>query len=237
MTLKELRQFKQDFIRANLLDYIKKDFEIIMVWLAGSALTKLDDSKSDYDLGVLIADDTISTRTNRNEDYFIYKPLNKRVQWIYDTVEDITTQQDNANQKNIGWAQLRCLTSITDEHILYINPKYYFFVKELIAKKYEVSEYSFWLYLQTKKRGIDEILKLNTIPPKRQVKILYHFCWAADILENKEVDINFIKRVKLLPHTPISAEDLQKVVERIKVVVDYFKKHKPKCPVIRLERS
>ena len=121
----DLSKFKKDFLAANLLPIIQKDFEVILIWRAGSTLTGLADSDSDIDLGVLIAGEILPSR---NEDYLIYKPTNTKVQWIYDTVQDITTLQPHANQRNIGWAQFGCLKNIQDEAIFYINPKYYTFV-------------------------------------------------------------------------------------------------------------
>ena len=235
MHKQDLKQFKNAFMRENLLKYIQKDFELIMVWLAGSTLTGLADDKSDYDLGILIADTPANTRNDRNEDYLIYKPTGKRVQWIYDQVSDITTAQYSANQRNIGWAQFGCLTDINDEHILYINPKYHKFIEHLFQQKTEIAKYSIWLYLQTKDRYVNELLTRVEIPKELQLKSLYHFCWAASILSKQELNaetVEFIKRVKRSDECTLSKEDCYEALKRLHVVVDYYKTNPSSPPQI-----
>lgn len=235
--MNNIKQFKSDFLKDNLLSVIQQGFDIILIWVAGSTLTGLSDTESDIDLGVLIANQTTITQTERNENYLIYKPTNTKVQWIYDTVQDITTLQSTANQRNIGWAQLRHLQTLEDDFILYVNPVYREFVKELIASKEIISEYSMWLYFNTKQALIQEILRQGRVIPECQQKSLYHLCWASDLLQRKTIDTTFLKAVKRIKTQPVSDIYLKRIYEKICWLADYFTKEIPNKPILELRRN
>jgi len=230
-------QFKKDFLEANVLPVIQKQFDVIFVWLAGSSITGLADDQSDLDLGVLIADDTAITRQIRNEDYLIYKPTGQRVQWIYDTVEDITTLQTFANQRNIGWAQVRYLKDLQDDFIIYINPKYTDFVQKLLNQKYSISEYSMWLYFNTKQSVVQRILKAGQIDLDCRVKSLYHLCWVHAILFKTGIDREFLVALKRSSTETISQEYLNLAFTKVKQLSDYFKEYHANIPEIHFERK
>lgn len=230
-----IRQFKSDFLEADLLNILQQNFEVILVWIAGSVLTGVADPTSDVDLGVLIADDTDITQKERNENFLIYKPTNTKIQWIYDTVKDITTLQVTANQRNIGWAQLRLLDSLKDDHILYINPKYVSFVQNLIHQKESISRYSMWLYFNTKQNIIKNILTAGQILPSCRVKSLYHLCWMSDILNENYLDLEFLKLVKHISTKSLSEAELNIVFEKIKALALYFSQVIPEKPDISLK--
>lgn len=229
-----LTQFKQDFLIDNLLPVLQKGFEVIFIWVAGSTITGLADSSSDIDLGVLILN---NNPVNRNEDYLIYKPTGSKIQWIYDTIADITSLQPEANQRNIGWAQLRCLSDLSDPAILYVNPKYQNFVKELLSKKDIISKYNMWLYTQDKAVLIKHILNAGGISPECQVKSLYHLCWAANSLLNKPQDKKFLRRLKHAREIPLDKNDLQKAFKKIYQLNSYFKSNIPQKPELSLKED
>lgn len=232
-----LAQFKKDFLAANLLPILQKNFQVIFVWVAGSTLTGLADDTSDLDIGVLIADTTTHTQTTRNEDYLIYKPTGTKIQWIYDTILDITTPQPTANQRNIGWAQLRCLQNLEDDAILYVNPNYKLFIEQLIMNKDIISSYAMWLYFNDKAKIINHILTTQTIPREYQVKSLYHLCWMTDILFNEAHDISFLKAIKHGRDNPISEEYLQQVYMRLVQLQNYFLIQRPVRPTCLLRED
>jgi predicted nucleotidyltransferase len=229
-----LKQFKKDFLEANLLQILQKNFQVVFVWVAGSTLTGLADATSDLDIGVLIADDTDFTQTTRNEDYFIYKPTGTKIQWIYDTVSDITTPQPAANQRNIGWAQFRCLQSLEDDAVLYINPRYHTFVKMLFQNKEAISKYAMWLYFNDKAHLINTILTSNSILQSYQVKSLYHLCWAAEILLGQPSDPSFLKALKHGRDNPLSKDYLKQVIIQLTKLQKYFLAYPPTKPLLTL---
>ena len=229
-----LKQFKKDFLEANLLQILQKNFQVIFVWVAGSTLTGLADTTSDLDIGVLIADDTDFTQTTRNEDYFIYKPTGTKIQWIYDTISDITTPQPAANQRNIGWAQFRCLQSLEDDAVLYINPQYHTFVKTLFQNKEGISKYAMWLYFNDKARLINTILTTNSILRSHQVKSLYHLCWAAEILLEQPQDPSFLKALKHGRDNPLPKEYLKQAISQLAKLQKYFLISPPTKPLLTL---
>lgn len=229
-----LKQFKKDFLEANLLQIVQKNFQVVFVWIAGSTLTGLADDTSDLDIGVLIADDTDFTQTTRNEDYFIYKPTGTKIQWIYDTISDITTPQPAANQRNIGWAQFRCLQNLEDDAVLYVNPQYYTFVKTLFQNKEAISKYAMWLYFTDKARLINTILTSNSILRSCQVKSLYHLCWAASILLDQPQDLNFLRALKHGRDNPLSKEYLKQAISQLTKLQKYFLAYPPAKPLLIL---
>lgn len=232
--MQNIKQFKLDFISANMVDIIKKDYEVIMIWIAGSTLTGLAEEHSDYDLGVLIADDIDTTKYKRNDDFLIYKPEHRRVQWMYETVADITTQQPNFKLRNIGWAQF---INITEDYILYKNPAYISFITDLIAKKREIAYYSMFLFYCAKQAIWMPIIQSKNIPAECKVRSLYHFCWIFDVLNNMKTDQAFFIPIKHIMDTPVDRKCLIEIYKRIKNIHEYFREHPPVKPTITLVKG
>lgn len=232
--LSRVKQFKKAFIEANMLDIIKKNYEVIMIWITGSTLSGLAEDYSDYDLAVLIADDVTTTRYVRNDDYLLYKPENRKVQWMYETVEDITTLQPNFKLRNIGWSIFR---HITDDFIIYKNPKYLSFIETLINKRYEISKYSMYLYYNTKQDIIKPILTCNCIPEQSKVRSLHHLCWIYDTLNSRELDSELLLKLKHIMEVPVDEQTLETAFIKIKFLEEYFNSHRHEKPQLFFERK
>lgn len=227
-------KFKQDFQESGVLDYIRKDYDIIMVWIAGSTITGLADSGSDYDLGVLISNNIESTKYVRNDNFLIYKPEGRKVQWMYETVEDITTKQPVFRLRNIGWAQFR---NIDDRFIIYKNPKYLPFIQSLITRSLEISLYSMYLFYLNKIEVIQDIVAAGYIPAKCRLRSLYHLCWIYDSLFSTELDRDFLVKVKHIMDIPVDNETLEKIYQKVVSLYNYFTEYIPTRPTIDFERN
>lgn len=150
---------------------------------------------------------------------------------MYETVEDITTQQPNFKLRNIGWAQFR---NITDNYILYENPKYKTFISTIIGQKLEISLFNMYLFYLSKLEVIEEIIAAANVPPRCRLRSLYHFCWMYDVLVQNSIDREFILPVKHIMDIPVTETVLNEIFKKINYVHNYFSLHPPCKPNIML---
>lgn len=228
-----LQQFIQDCNNSVLFKDIinDKNVEVIMIWVTGSTILGGTDEKSDYDLCVLIKDRPPA----QNEFYNIYarfapysaqyKPQQKKVQWIYNTVEEITTSHPVSPLDNIGWAQFRY---ITDDFIIYRNPKYSDFINKLIQDKYLISDNALFSFVNSILRDLEAFKSTNlrdiaTVYSSMPNKCLGHLYWTACVLLKESFDLSFMMRVKRWPYSLLENDDKNKLINLIDRLEIYIK--------------
>ena len=153
--MSRIDQFITDFKNSRLYTDVLNDpkAEPIMIWVTGSSALGTADNDSDYDVCILVekvpTDDPNSPWTiyGRPGSYFMwYKPHSKRVEWIYTDINDIVSANAVTPLANIGWVQSKF---ITDENIIYKNPKYLEFLNLLFTKKDEIYTKSLYLFVKS----------------------------------------------------------------------------------------
>lgn len=239
--MNELQQFIMDCNKSLLFKNIieDKNVEVLMIWVTGSTIVRGIDEKSDYDLCVLIKDRPGA----QNEFYNIYArfapysaqyiPQQKKVQWIYNTVEEITTSHPTSPLDNIGWAQFRY---ITEDFIVYKNPKYSNFIDSLLQNKYIISENALFSFVNSILRDLEvfkskRLRDIATIYASLPNKCLGHLYWAACILLEEPVDLAFMLHVKRWPYSLMSTADRDRLIAMIDRLEDYIKT----TPFLQLE--
>lgn len=193
-----LEEFMADFKASSLVDRICSKYDVIMIWVSGSNCIGLTDSQSDYDLGVLVADNIIFSKTEKTSEMYVYKKDAKEVQCIYNSFEDIKASPcvgSLAAYRHLGWAQFKY---ITEDHILYINPKYKEIVTTLIAHKDCIAKNAVYTFLKLMEPAIDSIENVNYISAIEWGKMLSHLCWCVEELRDIPHQIPALMTLKRL---------------------------------------
>lgn len=154
----------------------------MLIWVSGSNCIGLADAQSDYDLGVLVADDIIFSKTEKTPEMYTYKKDAKEVQCIYNSFEDIKALPcvgSLAAYRHLGWAQFKY---INEDHIIYVNPKYKNIVDILIAHKECIAKNAAYTFLKLMQPILDSIENVNYISAIEWGKMLSHLCWCVEEL-------------------------------------------------------
>lgn len=179
-----IKNFISDFKECGAVEKLCEKYDVIMLWVSGSSALGFVDEESDYDLGLLIADDIQFPKTEKTQVYFRYKKENDRlVQYIPNSLEDIfakLVRERMAPYRYLGWAQFRC---IKEEHIIYKNEKYAFLIEQLIEHRDQISANAIHTFLNFLD---DALLSIKSPADVKKVswgKMLSHLCWCADSLQ------------------------------------------------------
>lgn len=226
--------FIDDFKKSSVCKYILADsqVDIIMLWITGSTLTGVLDSESDYDICVLCARKPQDLNANssgmrlysRPGSYFLkYKPLDRKVQWIYNDITDIVCASNSTPLDNIGWAQFK---EISSEFIIYKNPEYTPFIDYLISIKDQIFQLSTYLFIEAmlKQLGSASLVDLLAYKPTKPNKGLYHVVWLADALRERPLDTERLLRIKRNLASSLSRKDL----DYISCCIDYLMNYRDK---------
>ena len=232
-----LISFINDFKTSCVYNYLLTDpnTDIIMLWITGSTLTGIYDSDSDYDICVLCTkkpkDDPTVFPTmrlyERPGSYFLkYKSENKKVQWIYNDLADITTVSASTPLDNIGWAQFK---NITTDFIIYKNPKYVAFIDYLISIKEQLFKNSAYLFVEAMLRQLNSSTLLDLIPyqSNKPNKGLSHAGWLAETLQSRQIQVDRLLRIKRNSVNNLSKDDLKYLVKCLEFLMVYAEQFDP----------
>lgn len=228
------RLFKYDFTNSDLLTTLMADVsaEPILVFLTGSTLTGLADSDSDFDICVLTKDPikanhALSYRPKKN--YAIHRPTGKKCHWIYNTLSQINALSETLLD-NIGWAQFKYLTEDT---ILYCNPKYVTVVKYLFDHCNKIVLNSIYLALVSccYLLNIDAITDLSDKHFCNVKKLAYHLCWLynelvlADQIPGTLFSNEFISRIKWMSFEELTTLEQQRILSIPSALSVFYKNY------------
>ena len=226
--------FKYDFINSDLLSTLMTDVsaEPILVFLTGSALTGLADSVSDFDICVLTKDPIKTNHTlayRPKENYAIHRPTGKKCHWVYNTLSQINAPSE-ALLDNIGWAQFKY---ITEDAILYCNPKYVTVVRHLFDHRDRIVLNSIYLALIS----CCHLLNIDTITGLRDKhfcnvkKLAYHLCWLynelvlADQIPGGLFSNDFITRLKRMSFEELTTLERQHILSILSALSVFYKNY------------
>lgn len=193
-----IKDFVADFKESGLVERICSRYDIIMIWVSGSAATGITDEQSDYDLGVLVADPITFSKSKKDPEHYVYTANGTRVavQCVYNSLDDVAAElclEVLAPYRYLGWAQFKY---ISDDFIIYKNEKYLDIIEELINSKEIIAEnaiYSFLEFWQPKMKLVKSDIY---IPLIKWGKMLSHICWCAEELEKLPHDTSRILKLK-----------------------------------------
>ena len=116
-----IKDFVADFKTSGLIERIQSRYDVIMIWLSGSTAIGLADETSDYDIGVLVADPIVFSKTEKDSETYVYADgeIRVSVQCIYNALEDVAAEfctEVLAPYRYLGWAQFKYLS---EDFIIY----------------------------------------------------------------------------------------------------------------------
>jgi predicted nucleotidyltransferase len=224
------RLFKYDFTNSDLLATLMTDISVepILIFLTGSTLTGLADNDSDFDICVLTKDTIKANHTlayRPKKSYAIHRPTGKKCHWVYNTLSQINAPSEFMLD-NIGWAQFKY---ITEDAILYCNPKYVTVVKYLFDHCNKIVLNSIYLALVSccHLLNIDVIADLSDKHFCNVKKLAYHLCGLynelvlANQIPGTLFSNEFISRIKRRPFEELTALEQQHILS-IPVALSVF---------------
>lgn len=230
--MEKVIQFINDFKKSPALEALLTDstIEPIMIWVAGSVWLGTADQDSDYDLCILVKELPKEDSTSPwlfygrpNSHFLWYKPQMKKVDLIYTSVDEIFLESKSTSLANVGWSQIKYWP---EQAIIYKNPKYLDFINTLFDNKEKIFRNSIYLFLKsallsyTQNNTLSELIYRNT--QGRPDKLLANACWASDLLQNKELNINNILAIKRNLYENLSQDIKNYITEALKYLDTYL---------------
>lgn len=212
-----ISKFKQTSYYKDLFN-IKE--EILFIFLSGSRCRNLMHDFSDYDIGIV----TLNGEC-RNMYWQCYvKYDNNKVHWYYCPIKWLFS----AECTNIyDYTGILALRELSDNIILYKNPKYESVIEELYKLRKELLVPICYQIFEFRKDFITEILSKGILQKHiRLSKNLYFLCLTSYYLFNEPFEIDFLKTIKLSKyHGAISDEYKQKIIERLSLAKNYIEQN------------
>ena len=216
--------FIKDFRDSGIIEQISAKYDIVMIWLSGSSVLGITDEESDYDLGLLVADNVIFSKTIKSPFLYNYKKENQKyVQCIYNSFDDIfakLSKEQLAPYRYLGWAQFRI---IADEHIIYKNPKHYELIEKLIEHRVDISNNAIATFLQFMSEGINLVKEPYQVRLVKWGKMLSHLCWCANTLADKPQETDTILHIKRTLPADLSKQDCEFAFEKLIYLKNYMR--------------
>ena len=182
----------------------------------------MSDENSDYDLGVLIADDIEISTTEKNPITYIYKKDNKEVQCIYNTLANIYAYPCDdflVVYQYLCWAVFRLFKI---NHVIYLNPKYDWLLNTLVENQENISNNAFYSFVSFMRNSIRAVKVPSDIKQISWGKMLTYLCWFADLLSGAEINYQLLIDLKRKYRTDLNNDELDYVFKCLKILDSYL---------------
>lgn len=227
MASKTTLNFITDFKNSGLIDYFTGQYTVIMIWLTGSRAIDLAGDKSDYDVGILVADQIESPRNPGRMTIAKYKKDEDRhVHFRINTLREVysvPTSDIYGFYDYLGWSQF---SQFTTDHLIYLNPDYQDLVDELISCKQTISRNAAFAFLRSFKAPLEALIKGEDISGVHS-KFVAYFIFCLGILTNTTFEKLLLTEVKLTPFAALSEETQETVKSAANVAIELVNKSQP----------
>jgi predicted nucleotidyltransferase len=208
--------FISDFKKSGIIEWLSEKYDIIFIWITGSRAVNLDDSDSDYDLGILVADKIETPRDHEHITSGKYlKDPEKYIHFRVNTLKDVYSYLEKVPfifYDYLGWAQFG---SFDESHIIYSNPKYQKLLDELVVNKNLISKRAAYAYLTV----FDPVLTTlaNGLRPEGVLpKFIAYFLLCLNILSADSVSHELLLKIKQTPVEQLTSDDFALIVSKAK---------------------
>lgn len=208
-----LSNFISDLRNSKFYTELFGNYDVVMIYVAGSQLYGARDDRSDYDLIVLVNGDC---RYEPNE-YLTYK--GKKVHWYWRNINNFIV-------KGNEWSML-CYGNvlfgyICDDCIIYKNEKYADKINELLEHKREIGLNGAKLFYKSQKQLIESICKKSCVDEEDYTKYLGHLCVTSYYVLNEPIDCNVVLPAKRIRWQPVTDEIKAKIIERLRLLKNFI---------------
>ena len=210
-----MKEFIEKFQKTSFFQEILQEREVIAILLLGSRIVGVIDEESDYDLVALVPNG--SYQDVGKEKYLRYK--DKKVHWYYTPITEWYKQQENGVLVYLCPLQFY---NLTEDFILYKNPKWEKHINFLLNKKKQISDLAARALHFYYNGYIQEIIATNTIKEKDHSKFLYHLSVASYFLLDEPLDIEFLKKIKRIRWQPVEDKYKEQAIIRLNKMQTYI---------------
>lgn len=181
-------QFINDLKASPYFNRILNGHDVIMISLTSSRLIGITDERSDYDLIVITND---AEREEYVSEFLTY--YSNKVHWHYIPIMNLIANENGNLLSCSGEVEF---VGLSEQKIIYVNPKYLKVINYLIEKKDVVAKVGVYGLVSFHARFISRILRANEIKTEDYCKFIYHLCFASYIILSETPDKNFLSEIK-----------------------------------------
>lgn len=212
-----ITKFKQTSYYKNLFEEAGSD--ILLMYVGGSRGRKLENEFSDYDIIIITLDGKYVDLFKQT--YVTYN--DKHVHWYYCPVKWFFNSKCNSLYDYTG---ILTLKDVSDDIILYKNPKYEGLIDELFKLKTELIHSACYSIFDFGKEYMTDAISNSYIPSESSTKDLYFLCLASYYLFDEPFDVDFLKALSLIKHgIPISDDYKKKALERLTLIKNHIEQN------------
>lgn len=207
-----LTNFIEELKKSKFYKNIVNQQNIILLYVSGSRLIDVADDKSDYDL-VAIVDENIE---QESDEYLTYN--GKKVHWYYVPLNNFLIAEGKHLIQSYGAVLFRY---ITEEYVIFVNPKYDSVCKLLIENKDLIAKMGVKKVCKNYEDLISVIAYSQSIDPMYHSKILSHLCVASLVLTGESITPQIramLLQLKRIRWQPVSDEAKAWCIERVAIL-------------------
>lgn len=185
--------------------------DTILIALCGSRITGVVDNHSDYDITIL------TTNENCEESDYRLRYNEHDVHWYYHNINKFVYTDLSEPAMNFLCPFL--LGFITEDYIIYRNPKYEKMIEGICSVKKQLRELGSRMFYKKCKDVIDVPIKDNKIEKKYFSKFWGHLVCMYYVLTNQPINSELVlaaKRMRYKELTPQQEADIIKCVKKTK---------------------
>lgn len=211
-----IAEFKEEFLKCPYWDVITGGYDIMAIFLMGSRVTGCTDERSDYDLTIVCADDSVQ----QDKRFLLFK--GHKVHWYFTAYKDFVQEEP----RRPLWCYMNVLFGyVTLEYVLYINGNYKEQIGELMARKREIGLNGAKLFVETQKFLIDSIDSRGELVEQDFTKFLGHLCITKYFVYQEPVDVVHVLKAKRIRWQPTTKEDRDWIVLQLKMLMKWFREN------------
>lgn len=208
-----ISKFKQTSYYKDLFEI---DTDILLIYVGGSRSRKITTEFSDYDIGIITLDGEhkdlikqVYLQYNDKKVHWYYCPI----RWFFSAVCDDLCL----------YSGILCLRDISDDLIIYKNPKYEKILDELFKLKTKLITPICYNIFESNRDYILEVLNDDYILPDYFDRALYLLCITSYYLFDELFNVDFLTALNINKHNvPLSNEYKQKIKERLYLAINYI---------------
>ena len=203
----------EDLKQSSFLPIVCEPIEhCIFAYVSGSRLSGLADDMSDIDIVVILdSENAVYKYTGRYLKYWINDEKYLTVQWFPKSIEQVFTTSNRWNDsKKLQIAGLPLFRNLTEEYIIYKNPKYQHIIDNFLKYKEQIANFGVYKLYNVHQNIICQFLATKQLT---NFRIFTQLCYATEVLKQfpiKEQILTTIRNIKY-NHNP----DLDYIYEQL----------------------
>ena len=215
------KEFIERLKNSKFLETIKKDREIICIYLGGSRSNGLGTEESDYDLVI------ITTKEEQEEIPLRLSYEDKSVHWYYRSLHQMVLGVSHQWYTRLFYISAINLYNF-EQNLIYVNEKYQSLFDFIIKNKKEIMYYNCWQFVLNN-WSFKNIVQQGKITEVSYSKYIYHMLVCYSILFNQPFDKDLLIKLKKIKRIDNANEVLQAEIQKAEKIIlflnEYYNNH------------